>query len=77
MIDFNDMKRRQENGLAKLNSLDDDEMQVLRHYCSLTTEVLMTIGQEGHKTTDQIVINAIRTGIGLGLMIKVENGEVK
>jgi len=76
MIDFDDMKRRQEDGLTLLESLQEDEGLVLRHYCSLATEALMEMGTQRQSPTDQIVINALRYGIALGLRLKVTAGEI-
>ncbi|MDD4984458.1 MAG: hypothetical protein PHQ43_01515 [Dehalococcoidales bacterium] len=76
MIDFDDMKRRQEDGLTLLESLQEDESMVLRHYCSLATEALMKMSEQRQSPTDQVVINALRYGIALGLRLKITAGEV-
>ena len=77
MIDFEDMKRRQEEGLNMVDSLQEDESMVLRHYCSLSTEALMKMGAQRQSSTDQVVINAIKGGIALGLRLQITNGEIK
>lgn len=77
MIDFDEMKRRQEDGLTLLDSLKEDEGMVLRHYCSLATEALMKMGAQRQSPTDQIVINALKYGIALGLRLKVTAGELQ
>ena len=76
MIDFTDMKNRQQRGLELLETLEELELDVIRHYCSLSTEALIELGKQKHSSTDQIVINAMRSGIALGLMLKIESGEI-
>ena len=77
MIDFEDMKRRQEEGLNLLDTLQEDEFMVIRHYCSLATEALLKMGDQRKSSTDQVVINALKYGIALGIRLQVKNGEVQ
>lgn len=77
MIDFNEMKQRQEGGLQDIDSLIDDEKAVLKHYCSLATEALLRMGAQRKAPVDQVVINSFRTGIALGLKLAIVNGEIK
>jgi len=77
MIDFEDMKRRQEEGLKLVDSLQEDESMVLRHYCSLGTEALMKMAAQRQSPVDQVVINALKNGIALGLRLQVKEGEIQ
>jgi len=77
MIDFSEMKQRQEDGQQDIDSLVDDEKAVLQHYCSLVTEALLRLGTQRNAPVDQVVINAFRTGIALGLRLTVAGGEVQ
>ena len=77
MIDFEDMKQRQEEGQQDIDSLIDDEKTVLKHYCSLATEALLRLGAQKKAPVDQVVINSFRTGIALGLRLSITNGEVQ
>ena len=77
MIDFEEMKQRQEAGQQDLDSLVDDEKTVLKHYCSLATEALLRLGAQKKAPVDQVVINSFRTGIALGLRLSITNGEVQ
>jgi len=77
MIDFEDMKRRQEEGLNLVDSLQEDESMVIRHYCSLATEALIKMGAQRKSSTDQVVINALKNGIALGLRLQVAKGELQ
>ncbi|TET43293.1 MAG: hypothetical protein E3J60_00605 [Dehalococcoidia bacterium] len=77
MIDFNEMKQRQEEGQQAIDSLIDDEKTVLKQYCSLATEALLRLGAQKKAPVDQVVINSFRTGIALGLRLSITNGEVQ
>ena len=77
MIDFNEMKQRQEEGQQDIDSLIDDEQTVLKHYCSLATEALLKMGAQKKAPVDQVVINSFRTGIALGLRLTVAGGEIQ
>ncbi len=77
MIDFEEMKQRQEMGQQDIDSLVDDEKTVLRHYCSLATEALLRMGTQRGAPVDQVVINSFKTGIALGLRLSITGGEVQ
>jgi len=77
MIDFAEMKRCQEEGQRDIDSLEGDERDILKHYCSLGTEALLRLGLRGKHPVDEVVINAFRTGIALGLKLTIINGEVQ
>jgi len=77
MIDFDEMKQRQEVGQQDIDSLIDDEKTVLKHYCSLAAEALLKLGSQKKSPVDQVVVNAFRLGIALGLHLTVAGGEVK
>jgi len=76
MIDFNEMVKRQQEGIREVESLEADEKDILKHYCSLATEQLLRFATERDAPVDEVVINAFRTGIGLGLQLKIVNGEL-
>lgn len=76
MIDFNDMNKRQQEGLIVIDSLEEDENQVLRHYCSLASEALMKMGAKQQSPIDQMVINAYKYGIALGLRLQATKGKL-
>ena len=77
MIDFDDMKQRQEVGQQDIDSLIDDEKTVLKHYCSLAAEALLRLGAQKKSPVDQVVVNAFRLGIALGLHLEITTGEVR
>jgi len=77
MIDFEEMKQRQALGQQDIDSLIDDEKTVLKHYCSLAAEALLRLGSQQKSPVDEIVINAFRLGIALGLYLEITAGEVR
>jgi len=77
MIDFEEMKRRQEEGQKDIDSLEGDERDILKHFCSLATEALLRLGAQKKSPVDQVVINSLKIGIALGLKLSIVNGEVK
>ena len=77
MIDFEEMKQRQALGQQDIDSLIDDEKMVLQHYCSLATEALLRLGAQKKAPVDEVVINAYRNGIALGLHLELTAGEVR
>lgn len=77
MIDFEEMKRRQEEGLKQVDSLEGDEKTVLMHYCNLTTEALLRVGVQRKAPVNEVVVNALKNGIALGLRLIVAEGEVR
>jgi len=77
MIDFDEMKQCQEEGQRDIDSLEDDERGILKHFCSLATEAFLRLGAQRKAPVDQVVINAFRSGIALGLRLDVSAGEVR
>lgn len=77
MIDFEEMKHRQEDGLKEIATLQEDETMVLKHFCSLATEALLKLGVKRRAPVDEVVVNSFRNGIALGLRLRVVAGEVQ
>lgn len=77
MIDLNKMIQRQQNGAMLIEQLKPDEKAILQHFCSLSAEGLLELGNQRHATVNEVVINAMRNGIALGLQLMIESGEVK
>lgn len=76
MIDYKEMIQRQQTGINKVESLQGDEEAILKHYCSLAAEGILTAGSQRRATVNEAVINGIKTGIALGIELEVVNGEV-
>jgi len=77
MIDLKEMIQRQQNGAALIQNLNQDEREILQHFCSLSSEGLLELGKQRNAPINEILINAMKNGIALGLQLMIENGEVK
>lgn len=77
MIDLKEMIERQQNGTMLIDQLNPDEKAILQHYCSLSAQALLELAASRKAPVNEAVINAFRNGIGLGLQLMIENGEVK
>lgn len=77
MIDFEEMKRRQEEGLRQIGSLEEVEREVLKYFSSLATEALLSLGAQRKASVDEVVINSFKNGIALGLRLTVTGGEIR
>ena len=77
MIDFQEMTRRQQEGLKQIDTLQGDESDILKHYCSLATEALLKLGVRRKAPVDEVVLNAYKNGIALGLKLQIKGGELK
>ena len=77
MIDFKEMLKRQQQGIALLESLQEDEKEIIKHYSSLSADAVLELAKSKKAPIAETVVNAYRTGLALGLQLMVENGEVK
>jgi len=77
MIDLNEMIKRQQNGAALIENLNQDEKAILQHFCSLSAEGLMELGEKRNAPVNEIIINAMKNGLAMGLQLMIEDGEVK
>ena len=77
MLGLNQLIDAQKEGEALLTSLTDDEKTIIQHYSYAAAEGLMQLGSQQKAAVNEIVMNAFRNGIGLGLQVRVINGELK
>ena len=77
MIDYQEMLKRQQQGLALIETLDEDEKAIIKHYCSLSAEAVMQMAKSREAPMDEAVVNAFKNGLALGLQLMIEKGEVK
>jgi len=77
MIDLNEMVKRQQNGSLLIEQLIPDEKAILQHFCSLSAEGLMELGEKRNAPVNEILVNAMKNGIALGLQLDIRDGEVK
>ncbi|OIP27576.1 MAG: hypothetical protein AUK00_01700 [Dehalococcoidia bacterium CG2_30_46_9] len=77
MIDFEEMKCRHQEGVKQVDSLKKDEGTVLMRYCSLVTAALLRTGAQRNAPVNEVVVNACKNGIALGLRLTVAGGEIR
>lgn len=77
MIDYQEMLKRQQQGIALLESLQEDEKAIIKHYCSLSADAVLQMAKSMKAPTDEAMVNAFKNGIALGLQLMIEKGEVK
>ncbi len=77
MIDLNEMAALSQRGVQKVEALTGIEKDLLKNFCSVATEALMQMAVQRHAPVDEIVVNAFKNGIALGLELSIVNGEVK
>ena len=77
MIDLNEMVKRQQNGSLLIEQLIPDEKAILQHFCSLSAEGLMELGEKRNAPVNEILVNAMKNGIALGLQLDIRDVEVQ
>lgn len=77
MIAYQEMVKRQQQGIALIESIQEDEKAVIKHYCSLLAQAILELAKSRNASIDEAMVNAIRTGLALGLQLNIEEGEIK
>ena len=77
MIDLDRMRDLYIAGNKALGGLTDKEKDLLIGFCALAGQDILKNAQANHMTTQVTIINAYQFGIGMGLSLKIENGEMK
>lgn len=77
MIDYQEMLKRQQQGIALLESLQGDEKDIIKHYCSLSADAILQLAKDRKAPIDEALVNAFKNGLALGLQLMIEDGEVK
>lgn len=76
MIDATETTELTRKGIASIKSLQDAEMRLLEALCSWATESFMEAGYQAKMSTQNVVLNAYRAGIALGLGLSIKDGQV-
>jgi hypothetical protein len=76
MLDLNALLKKQKEGDRLVASLTPDESIILQNYCLLSAQGLIQAGLKRQESTNNIIINAFRNGICLGLGLEVRQGQV-
>lgn len=77
MLDCDALIKRQQQGIALLDSLQDNEKEVIKYYCSMLATGLVKMAESRKAPVDDIAVNAVKNGLALGLQLIIQNGEVK
>ncbi len=77
MLDLHQLIKLQKNGNQLINTLGHDDMVIMQNYCLLAARGLLKEGAGTNQSTTNIVLNAFRNGIALGLGVKVAGGQVQ
>jgi hypothetical protein len=76
MLDYNEMVNRQQSGNEKVDSLQGDELDIIKHWCSMIAQELMEAGSAQQAPFSEVVVNGIKAGLALGLELDVSQGEL-
>ena len=77
MVDLQAMAKLQVVGAKEIQDLPQVEQDALIGYSALAARDLMRFAQEHNVGTWEVINNAFRFGLSLGLNMKIENGQVK
>jgi hypothetical protein len=74
MLDLNELIRKQEQGNQLLASLTEDETVILQNYALLAARGILRARKDESATN--LVINAFRNGVCLGLGLEARAGQI-
>jgi hypothetical protein len=77
MLDLNGLVSKQKEGDRLLQTLTHDEEVVLQNYCLAAAQAVTKAGMAAQQTTNNIILNAFRTGLALGLGIDIAASKVR
>lgn len=77
MLDLNGLVAQQKKGDRLLTSLNHEETVVIQNYSLMSTQALIKAGLGAEQSTNNIILNAYRAGLALGLQIDISNGKIK
>jgi len=76
MIDAKDMSARLMAGLQQIGSLEGEELLALQLYCQMFAKKTLDDGCRREAPLQDLMINALKNGIALGLRLRIQNSEV-
>ena len=76
MLDLAKTIQAQQAGETLLTGITEDEKTILSSYCWLAGRDLLKAGAQRQAPVDEVVMNAFRNGIALGLCLKVTNHQI-
>lgn len=76
MIDAQDMSNRHVEGLQQIGTLEGQELLALQFYCQMFAGKTMEEGDHRRASVEDMLLNALKNGIALGLRLQVTEGEI-
>ena len=77
MLDLKRLVAQQAQGNAQLQTLSHDEQIVIQNYAVVVAREIAKAGAQGQQTASNIILNAFRSGMALGLSIEISGRQVK
>lgn len=77
MLNLNELIAEQNAGNELLATLQENESAILENYGVLALQGLIEMASTRKETAQNLVLNAFRNGICLGLGIQVAGGEIQ
>jgi len=77
MIDADDMAARHLLGLKQIDSLEGEELLALQLYCQIFAKQTSDDGHRMRAPAEDLMINAVKDGIALGLNLQITGGEIQ
>lgn len=77
MLDLNALMKQQKEGNQILTTLSEDEEFILQNYALMAAQGLLQTGAQTKQSATNVVINAFRFGLCLGLELDISQGKVK
>ena len=77
MLDLNQLITKQNEGNRLLDTLQAKESVILQNYGLMAAQALTEEARTRHETVTNLILNAFRNGICLGLGIQIAQGEIQ
>ena len=74
MLDLNQLIQKQNEGNQALSSLNENEAAIMQNFGYFAMDAIITKGAKQNDSVDNLILNAYRNGICLGLGLQVVNG---
>ncbi len=76
MLNLETLLRKQTEGDHLVSTLTPQETAILQNFALMSAQALAKAGREHNQSTNNIILNAFRNGICLGLGLEVREGQV-
>ena len=77
MLDLKRLVAQQAQGNAQLKTLAHDEQTVIQNYAVVAAREIAKAGAQREQSASNIILNAFRSGMALGLSIEISARQVK